>query len=344
MHWEDRFRQLASLQFGVIGLGQLGDLGCGGTHWGRAARSSRWEPLSRRVLRLAGCPTTDGQRAMAAILDAGGGAILHGPSTLAWAGLRGFDLREVHVVRRRETTRKVPTLASLHRLRGLCESDVITLRGVPSTTIVRAIWAEASRWSDPRLFEYGVRRLGGVLDEANRKRLLTWAELHVAVDGLGGRGRAGTRLMRALAAERPPGSSPTESRNEDRLEEIVRRAGMTPLRRQVLVGGARPIGRVDHRAEDLPLVVETNSVAHHSLPSDRERDLERYAGLVAAGFAVAVIWEDALWSHTTSVIETLGEGRRLAASGRPGVIHSAGCPWPADVARVVGASRRSYRG
>lgn len=345
MHWEDRFRTLAERQEGAIGIDQLPSLECNGDHWRHAKRSGRWTPLSRRVLRIAGGPLTDGLRAHAAVLDAGCSAILHGASTLAWVDLRGFDLSTVHVVRRRGTTSVPCTLAQVHRVRALDPQDVVVIRGVPTMTPLRAIWSEASRFSDPESFERGFVRVARILDDAHVKRLVTWEQLHDSLDRLGKPGRAGTRLMRAVAAKRMPGSSPTESKIEDRFEEVLQVAGAPPLMRQCVVGGERPIGRVDFRDTDLPVVAEVNSLDFHSTPSDEEADLRRYADMVEAGFCVVVVWEDALWSNTWSVVEAVAEGRRRARAGRPAVIHTVGCPWPADPDRIViGSGPRSYRG
>ena len=345
MYWEARFRTLAGRQEGAIGIDQLPCLGCDGDHWRHAKRSGRWVPMSRRVLRLAGAALTDGLRAHAAVLDAGGAALLHGGSSLAWFGLRGFDLSVFHVVRRRGTTTDACELAEVHRVRALDPQDVVTVRGVPTMTPLRAIWSEASRYADPRSFDRGVVRIGRILDDAHVKGLVTWEQLHDSIDRLAQRGRAGTRLLRAVAAPRVPGTSPTETRLEDRFEEVLHIAGAAPMRRQCVVGGDRPIGRADFRDPDRPMVAEVNSLAFHSTPSDQDDDLRRYAAMVHAGFSVVVVWEDALWSNTASVVAAVAEGRRRASRGEPAVVHTVGCPWPAVADRlVIGGYARRYRG
>lgn len=345
MHWEAQFRHLAARQDGVVGIDQIGPAGCDGDHWGRAKRSGRWATMSRRVVRMTGVPPTPAMRAHAAVLDAGGGAFLHGGSALGWFALRGFDLSRPAVARPRGTTSTPCELAAVHRVRDLVDRDVVVVRGVRSMTPLRAIWSEASRYSDERSFERGVLRIGRLLDLANRRDLVRWDELHLSIERLGRRGRAGTRIMRAAAERRLPGTSATESRNEDRFEEVLADARIDPMERQVVVGGDRPIGRSDHRDPDLALVVEVNSLVFHSTPSDQEADEQRYADLVAAGFTVVVVWEDALWSDTESVTGAVHAGRRHARRGDPAVVHSVGCPWPADPARIiVGTSTRRYRG
>jgi very-short-patch-repair endonuclease len=265
---------------------------------------------------------------LAAIFDGGPGTVLHGPSTLAWFALRGHDLRTIHVARARGQTSTPTVLGVVHRLRALRAHHVIVARGVPTETPLRAIWSEAARLSNPKMFEIGVTRVGRLLDDAHVAKLVTWAALHEMVDDIRERGRAGTTIMRALAAERRPGSSPTESRNEDQLEKILANTGVRPLSRQHVVGGHEPIGRSDYRDLDLPLVVEVNSLTHHTSPSDREADEVRYRLLNDAGFTVAVIWEDDLWSAGSWVVRTVGEARRMATAGEPGVLHSPSCPWP----------------
>jgi very-short-patch-repair endonuclease len=345
MHWEARFRQLSGRQEGVVGIDQLGELGCDGDHWARAKRSGRWIAMSRRVVRRAGLTSTPALRAHAAVLDAGGGAFLHGGSALAWFDLRGFDLARPQVARPRGTTSTPCELAAVHRVRDIDEVDLVVVRGVRTMTPLRAIWSEASRYSDEPSFDRGVVRIGRLLDLANRRDLVRWDELHRSIERLGRRGRAGTRVLRAAAERRRPGTSATESRNEDRFEEVLAEAGAAPMERQVVVGGDRPIGRSDHRDPDHPLVVEVNSLAFHSTPSDQDADEERYAALVAAGFTVVVVWEDALWSNTASVVAAVRAGRRHARRGHPAVVHTVGCPWPYDPDRiVVGADTRRYRG
>ncbi len=340
MHWEDIYRSIAATQAGAVGIDQVSALGCAGWQWQRARTNGRWVAASRRVLLLDGTSGTDEQRVHAAVLDAGGGAALHADSALAWAGMRGSSLARIEVARCRQRRHDTSSLARIHRVRDLDESDIQVVRGVRSVTVLRAIWSEASRFAGEHWFDIGVRRIGQLLDDAHRARLVTWEALQASVDRLGTRGRAGTTVMRAVADERPPGSSPTDSRLEDRLEHVLEAGGLPRFERQCPVGGERPIGRVDHRDPTLPVVVETNSVAFHSLPSDRAADTRRYDALVAAGFGVAVVWEDDLFTDRASVVETVETVRRAARTGRAIVVHSPGCPWPDDPDRIVIRRRR----
>ena len=328
MHWEDRFRQKAADQEGLVGRFQLPAMGCTINHWWIAKRNGRWLAPSSRVIALRGVPASEAQRVHAALLDTGPGSILHGPSTLSWLGLQGFDQRTIHVARPWGLRSAPSELATIHRLRAIRAHDVIVVRGVVTETALRAIWCEAARYSSPARLDYGAEKIGRLLDNAQKFKLVTWAGLAEMVDDIHERGRAGTTIMRALSEARPPGSSPTESRNEDQLEKILANAGVDPLERQIVVGGHEPIGRSDHRDPRRPLAVEVNSLLHHTAPSDRLADERRYEALNVADFTVGVIWEDDIWSHPHQVVRTVAVARRLAAAGERVVVHSPRCPWP----------------
>jgi hypothetical protein len=327
MHWEQRFEEMAALHEGLIAKFHLPDIDCDSRHWWRARRSGRWLPVGDRVIRSAAAPMTDGQRALAAVLDASPGGVLHGPSALAWVGIRGYDLRQLHVARARNLSSAGTTLARLHELRALRAHDVWVVRGVATETALRAIWCEAARYAPKRLYEIGLERIGKLLDQAHRMDLVTWAALHEMVDDIHERGRSGTVIMRALAQERPPGSSCTESDNEDQFELILREAGERGFRRQRVLGGHEPIGRADYSDEELPLASEVNSLRFHTAPTDRASDERRYQALIDAGFTVAVVWDVDLWSNRRGVIDTVRIARHHASLGHRYVIHSPGCPW-----------------
>jgi len=328
MHWEERFHVTAERQLGLVAKFQLVDIGCDSRHWWQAIRTGRWQPVSNRVLQSAGSPHTDEQRTLAAVLDAAPGAILHWRSTLAWFGLQGFDLAHLHVARARGVSGATSSLAQVHRLRALRAHHVVVVRGVVTETPLRAIWTEAALYAPERRFDGGLDRIGRLLDAAHRDDLVTWGELHEMVHDINQRGRAATVLMRALSELRPPGSSPTESRMETRVEEILAGAGLPPLRRQVKLGGHRPIGRFDFADPDLPLAVEGNSLTFHTTPTDRAADERRYLAMNTSAFMMGILWEADIWSNPRAVAATVTQARRMARAGDHTVLHSPGCPWP----------------
>ena len=328
MHWEARFQLVAGSHHGLIAKFHLPEIGCTSEHWWRAIRSGRWHREGRRVLRSGGAPPTLEQRLLAAILDASPGAVLHGPSALAYQGLRGYNLADLHVARARDISGAPAELARLHELRALRAHHVTVLHGIVTETALRAIWSEAAWYAPRRRYEIGLDRIGHLLDQAHRLGLVTWAGLHEMVDDIHERGRAGTVLMRALAAERMPGSSPTESRLESQFEKVLQRHDQRLFRRQEVLGGHELVGRCDFADDECPLAAEVNSLTFHTTPTDRAADERRYQALMDAGFSLCVIWEDDLWSAQSGVVRTVIEARRHARAGRRVVVHSPGCPWP----------------
>jgi hypothetical protein len=328
MHWEAEFAQVAALHEGLIAKLHLQEIGCDSRHWWRALRSGRWLPIGDRLLGSAGAPASDAQRVLAAVLDASPGALLHGPTALAWWGFRGYDLRALKVARARGHSSALTPLAEVHRLRALRAHHVRVVRGVPTETAIRAIWVEAARYAPECLHEIGLDRIGRLLDQGHRLGLVTWAGLHEMVDDIRERGRSGTVIMRMLAAERPPGSSPTESGNERQFEKVLADFGVRSFRRQQVLGGSEPIGRCDYSDDELPLATEVNSLTFHTTPTDRADDERRYQALLDAGFTVGVVWDVDLWSNRRGVIETVRLARHHARLGDRVVIHSPGCPWP----------------
>jgi very-short-patch-repair endonuclease len=328
MHWEARFHEIARTHEGLVAKFHLPEVGLDSRHWWRAVRTGRWLPMGERVVRSIGAPETEAQRVLGAVLDASPGAVLHRPSALAWLGVPGFNHATILVARARGITSATSTLACVHRVRALRPQDVIVVRGVATETALRAIWAEAARHAGERRHEIGLKYIGNLLDRAHRLDLVTWGGLHESVDDLHQRGRAGTAIMRELARERPPGSSPTESRLETQFEDVLDAAGTKRMRRQRAVGGHEPIGRCDFADDDLPLVTEVNSLTFHTTPTDRAADERRYQALIEAGFMVCVIWEPDLWARPRDVVATVADARRRASAGQRFVVHSPGCPWP----------------
>jgi very-short-patch-repair endonuclease len=325
--------KLAETQYGLVAKHHLADHDLGSNHWKEARRNGRWEELSPRVLRSRGSPESDGQRCLAAVLDATPGSMLHGPSALAWLGIQGYSLSSLHIARPRNISGLRSSLAELHELRKIRSHDVLVHQGIPTETALRAIWAEAAPYAsnrNPFRVEMGARKIGRLLDQAHRKGLVTWAALRESVEDLPRRGLKGAVIMRALSQARPPGSSPTESGQEDQLEKILANNGIDPLERQVAVGGHEPVGRSDFRDPELPLVVEVNSLTFHTTPSDRQADLVRYRAYNEAGFTVCVVWEGDLWAQPRVVVETVREARRKAIRCEAVTVHSPSCPWPLE--------------
>jgi very-short-patch-repair endonuclease len=103
---------------------------------------------------------------------------------------------------------------------------------------------------------------------------------------------------------------PPASGLEARVIEILARAGLPPMRRQVDTGDeVRWIGRVDLRDEHLPLVLEIQSERFHTSLLDRQLDRERIGRLRHGGLTVVEILDDEVWHNPDRVVAKVRAGR-----------------------------------
>ncbi|MCU1378302.1 MAG: hypothetical protein JWN29_1285 [Acidimicrobiales bacterium] len=109
--------------------------------------------------------------------------------------------------------------------------------------------------------------------------------LHRTLDELACRGRPGITMMREILAENPLGTTVTASGLESRVLRIAQNAGIRELKRQVDVGGHSWLGRVDFAIVRLRLLIEVDSVVHHSSPMDVARDRARDEAMLDVGWA-----------------------------------------------------------
>ena len=313
---DDRtLRDLAAGQHGLVSVQQSVDLGWSDAHRRRLVDGHRWERVTPRVLGLVGTPVTMARRAMAAVLDGGEGAALDGRSACAWWGIPGnvadpflVVTDRGHVNRpRREATRREPVLLPAHH--------VVVLDGVPTVVPARALFTVAGSQRRGAELPWHIDRVARMVDTAWAKRLVSGASLHGMLQELAQRGRPGTRVMRAVLADRPPGYVPPASGLESRLAQLVRNAGLPELRRQVDVGdGTLWIGRVDFRAVHLPLVVEVQSERFHASLIDQQLDACRIARLEAAGFEVVQVTDVDVWHRPHEAISRIAAGFRRAGA------------------------------
>jgi len=98
--------------------------------------------------------------------------------------------------------------------------------------------------------------------------------------------------MRALLRERVGDYIAPESGLEARALELIQAAGLPEPVRQLDVGDADGwVGRVDLAYPDRRMVIEVDSVLHHSTLVDRRTDEVRDRRLRAAGWMVVRITE-----------------------------------------------------
>ncbi len=298
-------RRLAESQHGLIHLNQLGFIT---EDRRRRTVQSRLalERITANVFRLAGSAPTVHQRVLAAVLDAGPTPYLSHDSSAAYWGLAGYLLEPVHAMAERDQSRQRQTrLAIVHRPRKLLDSHVTILDGIPVTTPARMLFDLATNGAHPK-------RIERTLDTAWSMGLVNHAALSTMLADLADRGRRGIVTMRQLIDDRPPDHRPVASGLEFRFLELVRRAGLPGMTRQVNVGsGERWLGRVDFIDRARRIIVEIDSDRYHGALIDAHADAERTRALESEGWIVLRFTEVDVWHRADLVIDRLRSARDL---------------------------------
>ncbi len=306
---EEPWIEVAAQQHGVVSRSQLADLGLSRGAVRHRISAGRFQQLSARVLRVAGSPPSDRQKAMAAVLDAGGAAIAIHSAAAMW-DLPGFSLEPVHVLTSRRPHRGTDHLGIVHSSVRIGESDVALIDGIRVTTPIRTLVDLAGRLHPDR-----VER---VCDTMWARQIITYRHLHDHASQLPPRGGSrGARVIRRLAEARPPEFRPPESSAEHRVNELLERAGEAKLERQVDIGDSNSwIGRVDLADRKLRVLVEVQSDLFHGSVLDQRNDRVRLARLRAAGWIAIEVRQFDIWHRPERVIEAIGRARASRRSSR----------------------------
>lgn len=298
MELDQAIRTLAAAQHGLISRQQLRAVSAVRDDLRHRLRKGMLQRLSPCVFRIGGAPDTPAQRALAAVLDVGDQAVLSHTSAAAWWQLPGYTLEPRHATRLRGGRIRPSHLSTVHQPLLLTSDQVATLHAVPVTTPARTIFDLAAR-EHPK-------RVERALDFALSHRLTNHAELHHLLGVLACRGRSGITTMRQLLVDRPADERQPDSNLERRFRQIAREAGFPVLEAQVDIADETGwLARVDFYYAPLLLVIEIDSVIHHSALMDRRRDDATTARLRAAGYTVRRFTEVEIFFEPDRVIAAL---------------------------------------
>ena len=187
----------------------------------------------------------------------------------------------------------------------LPESEVMTLGGLPVTTVGRTFVDLAARLSRPHLFALGDAILHGQL--ATSDDLAVVLEIH--------RGRRGVARARALLPQ-------LDARAESPMESLTRLllldAGLP--RPQVNVNLFGPLGeflgRVDLLLEEAGVVIEFEGDHHRTDRAQFAHDLRRASRLAAAGYVVLRFTASDVLGRPEFVVATVRDAIAAATARR----------------------------
>ncbi|NLT05946.1 MAG: DUF559 domain-containing protein [Solirubrobacterales bacterium] len=294
--------ELACRQHGVVGRSQLRALGLADDAIDHRLAVGRLHRLHRGAYAVGHPRVPRDGRWLAAVLAAGQGAVLsHRSAAVLW-GLADRDGKAVTV-----------TVPAWRRDRpGLClrsaalpDDEVGVRAGIPVTTVARTL-LDLARFEDARTLRRMVHEaeVGALLDDRAVGELL---DRH--------RGRAGTRALANVLADRRLGADRTRNELELAFLELVVDGRLSPPRTNRMVRvGASDI-EVDFAWPERSVAVELDGHATHSTRAKFERDRRRDRLLQAHGWrTVRLTWRQLATERAT----VLADLRRLLEAGSDG--------------------------
>jgi hypothetical protein len=302
---DERIAAVANGQSGVFSRVQV--IGAGGTDDVTRRRRQRgvWLSCTGGVYRLRDHPRTWQSALWVAVLAGDGDAVVSHEAAAALHGLATFRPGPVTVTVPHATAR-LTQVATVHQSRRLLPEHITTLDGLPVTSVARTFCDLAA--------SYRLGRMALVLDGGLSSSKVSLDGMCATFDDLACRGRKGTRLMRALLAERRPGYVPPSSVLESLFLRLVRRAGLPRPILQFPHPSPAMDGRfVDAAWPERRILIELDSRTWHTRLADFERDRERDVA------AQLVAWHPYrfTYDHVTTggdwVIAVLTAARNLAA-------------------------------
>lgn len=226
----------------------------------------RLERMRRLVLRVAGTPESWSQCVMAVCLARPDTVASFSTAAALW-GLPGFEQGDIEVLI--EGTRRVRLDGAIvHETTVWGPRHLGVRMRIPVTSAARTLCDLSTLVC--------AERLGQVVDDALRRKLVTLRQLKLAANELDGQGRRRCTTTRVVLGERVPGYQPGDSEPERRIARWLAEAGLPKpvLGHRVAIGNRRL--RLDVAYPDIKFAFEYDSPKFHDDTSaffaDRDRD------------------------------------------------------------------------
>ncbi len=179
----------------------------------------------------------------------------------------------------------------------LPRADLISVRGIPTTTVERTLIDLGAVQSRQRV-TYAVE--SALKNGATDLSLLTYVHARRR-----GRGRRGAGVLAAVL-DSIGQTGVTESPYERRLLELVIDADLPmPQPQFEIKRGGRPVARVDFAWPDERLIVEVDGHEYHATRDQRAADSQRQNILTEMGFRVVRFTSDQIVESRPEVLRTL---------------------------------------
>ena len=278
---DDALADLAARQHGIFTAEQLVPFGY--THNARQARltSGRWGLLYDGVYRMGGAPTTWFGDVLAACWAAGSAALAsHSSAAQLWS-LPSGRTDPIHILCQRWSRTRHDGLA-VHESLVIDDEDRDERDGIPCTSAARTLF-DLARALRPVMLDANI-------DTALRRELVSLDELRRTAARLATKGRPGGRRFRVAVEARTGALGLPESVPERLLGDMLVRQGLpVPVHQFVVRDGAGGfVARVDLAYPDALLVIEYDSVEHHTGTAAHYRDAARRNAIADLDYTVLI--------------------------------------------------------
>lgn len=238
----------------------------------------RWMLVHERVYRISGTPTTWRGSLLAACWAGGMRAVASHRSAAELWELPGRSRRRVEITCPRWRRARHSGLV-VHESGALTDDDTTFVDGIPVTTPARTIFDLAGI--------SGFTTVDLAIDNALRRELTDFAELHETLTRLARRGRPGTQMFRTALADRDPDGRLSASERERLLCRMLRRHGfpMPVPQYEIRDEAGNVVARPDLAYPDLKIAIEYESFQEHTGKLALVRDSARRNAQVALGWA-----------------------------------------------------------
>ncbi len=274
----------------------------------RAVRvvAGRWLAVHEGVFRVAGSPVTWRSELMAACWAGGSRALAsHRSAGALWSLPSGrTDIAELTCPRWRRARHDGLVV---HESVVIDDVDRAEADGIPCTSVARTLFDLARKLS-PAMLDANI-------DDAMRRGLVTLDELRNTSGRLATKGRPGGRRFRQAIEARSDAAALPDSVPERLLAGMLVRQGLPAPQHQFVIRDAAGgfVARVDLAYPAWMVVVEYDSVAHHTGTPAHLRDSARRNTIGDLGYAVLTATSADLKNRGTRLAGSIRRRRSLAA-------------------------------
>jgi very-short-patch-repair endonuclease len=275
----------------------------------RAVRveTGRWTWVHDGVFRIAGSPVTWRSELMAACWAGGPRALAsHRSAGALWSLPSGrTDITELTCPRwRRARHDGIVVHESL-----AIDDDVdhAEVDAIPCTSVARTLF-DLARTLSPVMLDANI-------DNAIRRELVTLEELRTTSGRLATKGRPGGRRFRQVLEARSEAAALPESVPERLLADMLVRQGLPAPQHQFVIRDAtgRFVARVDLAYPEWMVLIEYDSVEHHTGTPAHIRDSARRNAIGDLGYAVLTATSADLKDRGARLAESIRRRRSVAA-------------------------------